>query len=289
MEYSEEFKDLVDKCCKSDNKYLKFIGLGNPNSDILIIGKEEACYDGSDGVINENGLSFANARLWRENYLHNCQPDDVEDWKMPTEPYYDGRRFNPLFPFKNDQKNKIRRKDKDNGGTSCTWKWYQCLLSEFYDECAISSEEQINFHQYAFISELSSIPFHSSPRRMVPEIKESIDVRCREIFSHEFFMHFNKIVVACGDYVRKYGSKESNMLCDTFKVNINDECLAKCEYADDCVHGKDCRDVENMRGSNLYPYSSDDRVLVHSRQLSNSGVGGRFIKRLACYLKAQKR
>ena len=266
MVYSKEFKDLVDNSCKSDNKYLQFIGFGNPCSDILIIGKEEACYDGGDGVINENGLSFANARLWQENYLHNCQPDDVEDWRIPTEPHYENRRFNPLYPFKNDQKNK--RNTGNNGGTSNTWKWYQRLLSEFHDECVVGREGQINFHQYAFISEFSSIPYHSSPRKIVPEIKECIDVRCREIFSHEFFMHFKKIVVACGDYVRKYGSKESNMLCDAFKVDY----IGKKE----------------LDGKNIYLYKKDDRKLIHCRQFSNRGMSHDFIKELAIELKSNE-
>lgn len=81
-------------------------------------------------------------------------------------------------------------------------------------------------------------------------------------------MHFKKIVVACGDYVRKYGSKESNMLCDTFKVDY----IGKKE----------------LDGKNTYLYEKDDRKLIHCRQFSNRGMSHDFIKELAIELKSNE-
>lgn len=40
MEYRKEFIALVNSLKNEDDKNLRFVGLGNPNSKILIISKE---------------------------------------------------------------------------------------------------------------------------------------------------------------------------------------------------------------------------------------------------------
>ena len=40
MEYRKEFIELIDSLKNENNKNLRFVGFGNPNSKILIIGKE---------------------------------------------------------------------------------------------------------------------------------------------------------------------------------------------------------------------------------------------------------
>lgn len=40
MEYRNEFIELIDSLKNKDNKSLRFVGLGNPNSKILIVSKE---------------------------------------------------------------------------------------------------------------------------------------------------------------------------------------------------------------------------------------------------------
>lgn len=40
MEYRKEFIELIDSLKNENDKNLRFVGLGNPNSKILIIGKE---------------------------------------------------------------------------------------------------------------------------------------------------------------------------------------------------------------------------------------------------------
>lgn len=40
MEYKKEFIELINNLKNEDNKNLRFVGLENPNSKILIIGKE---------------------------------------------------------------------------------------------------------------------------------------------------------------------------------------------------------------------------------------------------------
>lgn len=40
MEYRKEFIELIDSLKNENDENLRFVGLGNPNSKILIIGKE---------------------------------------------------------------------------------------------------------------------------------------------------------------------------------------------------------------------------------------------------------
>lgn len=40
MEYRKEFIELIDSLKHEDDKNLRFVGLGNPNSKILIISNE---------------------------------------------------------------------------------------------------------------------------------------------------------------------------------------------------------------------------------------------------------
>lgn len=265
MVYTSDFKDLIQKSCNSQNKYLKFIGLGNPTADILIIGKEEYSEE-EEGSLEGGILSQHNAILWERNYKNNTAPKDIDNWKI-AEGKYANERFNPLVPYKEDQKFKIFKKlknnksgFKDNGGTSSTWKNYQKFLGYFYDDCQIESEEQINFHQYAFISELSSIPFKRSPKGINKDVRDSILIRCKNLFSHPFFSHFKIVIVACGDYISKYDDKDKKLLYNTFKIPYIKE--------------------EKIGTHSIYIHKSDNRVLIQCRQFSNR-ISNDFIKILA--------
>ena len=40
MEYSKEFIELINRLSPTNDEHLQFVGFGNPNSRILLIGKE---------------------------------------------------------------------------------------------------------------------------------------------------------------------------------------------------------------------------------------------------------
>lgn len=102
MLYNDIFRSEVDKCYTSG----VYIGTGNPNSKILVIGKETA-----NDVVNKAGkdehyVRFqnealedfnTNAKKWNTNITN-----DVDTKMIPT--WIGGKdspiSSNPLFPFK---------------------------------------------------------------------------------------------------------------------------------------------------------------------------------------------
>ena len=80
MEYSNEFKDLIARIEQTKD----FIGYGNPNAKILIIGKEEALdiEEECDKEIYEIAVK-SNWELWKKNdlYASSITPDSIPVWK----------------------------------------------------------------------------------------------------------------------------------------------------------------------------------------------------------------
>ena len=200
MEYSKEFIGLVNSLSNTDNANLKFIGTGNPNANILIIGQEVALDRLKDGFEFHYGLRQDNVALWKDCINKHKGYEDIEVWGRSCNNYM-REDFSPLFPYYGDQK---LHKSTKNGGTSKTWKCYQKLLSLVYPWQL--SDTEADFHKFAFISEMSSIPFPKSPAKN-PVTAESIRTRTTELFSHEYFKQFPVIVVASGNYVseKMYG------------------------------------------------------------------------------------
>lgn len=52
MEYTQEFKDFVNACICPDGQNL-YVGIGNPNANILFIGKEAAMNEADDDYKNK--------------------------------------------------------------------------------------------------------------------------------------------------------------------------------------------------------------------------------------------
>ena len=108
--FRKEFVDLVNHSNWRD----KFIGYGNPDADILIIGQEAA-----DDKESKNYKEFyaPNQIQWKVTIENNCLPQTVYE-----EPY-EFPKFVPSFPFKT-QKETIRSGDDNSRATSY---WYQRL------------------------------------------------------------------------------------------------------------------------------------------------------------------
>ena len=170
MEYRKEFIELIDSLKNENDKNLRFVGLGNPNSKILIISKECSfrTSEEHDGFLykleNQDNL-----QQWIDNIENGIGLKTLPCWENNPDLY------NPLFPFKG-QFNKVIRNNND--GTSRTWIQYQKLIDRVLQK---NKPERIDFHKYAFITELSDIPIKTQ------ETKESINIRCQKLLSHDFF------------------------------------------------------------------------------------------------------
>jgi phage-related tail fiber protein len=140
MEYSEEFNEAV----KFSNKNKLFLGYGNPNGKILMIGKEhyfnhsieEDSLDFYKEILNarelENQNNFAS---WENNINNNFEPK----WPLGQEFYCDNSNaFTAWWNQRNIQDDK-----KGNCGTSNTYLHYQKLYQNVFLDG--QKEERINF------------------------------------------------------------------------------------------------------------------------------------------------
>ena len=172
--YSKEFVDLVNHSNWRD----KFIGYGNPDADILIIGQEAA-----DDKESKNYKDFyaPNQSKWKVTIENNCLPQ--------TE------KFVPSFPFKT-QKATIR---SGNGNSGATWYWYQRLHDQIYPD-AKDPNGNINFFERIFITELNG-----EPRKNHKDKQENIKSQIAKRFdimreTKSFWSHFNVVLFLCGSY-----------------------------------------------------------------------------------------
>ena len=172
--YSKEFVDLVNHSNWRD----KFIGYGNPDADILIIGQEAA-----DDKESKNYKDFyaPNQSQWKVTIENNCLPQ--------TE------KFVPSFPFKT-QKATIRSGD---GNSGATWYWYQRLHDQIYPD-AKDPNGNINFFERIFITELNG-----EPRKNHKDKQENIKSQIAKRFdimreTKSFWSHFKVVLFLCGSY-----------------------------------------------------------------------------------------
>ena len=172
--FRKEFVDLVNHSNWRD----KFIGYGNPDADILIIGQEAA-----DDKESKNYKEFyaPNQSQWKVTIENNCLPQ--------TE------KFVPSFPFKT-QKATIRSGD---GYSGATWYWYQRLHDQIYPD-AKDPNGNINFFERIFITELNG-----EPRKNHKDKQENIKSQIAKRFdimreTKSFWSHFKVVLFLCGSY-----------------------------------------------------------------------------------------
>lgn len=178
QKYSDEFADLVKQAVEKSEEFYKtncretspnpyYIGFGNPNAKILVVGKELAI----DPIKNQKAFKEESV----ENPIH---------WKKIIE---SGQvlDFNPLFPYDNQY--------KKSGGS--TWSQYQRLCDLLIDEMHVS--ENNHFFYNFFITEANTTPSKNSPGRENLVFEPRIDF----FKSNSFFQNFEVIIVASGGYL----------------------------------------------------------------------------------------
>ena len=240
--YTEKFKQVV-QYCKENNL---FVGYGNPNGKVLVIGKEAAHIAKEETTEN---LEKKKEELFQSN---------VSQWEhiLSTKevPNYDGERpishENPLYAYGNQfNKKDVRKEGKPyNGGTSVTYLNYEKL----YEQLFLQGEklEKINFQKEFFITEFSDYPTKESYKNEDIESlrKQSIEER-KPLFALPFFKEFPIVIVAAGDYPEKYNFD----MQQTFDVQWEGKTIQVGKY-----------------WYNLHFSKDNKRILIHTRQLSNS-------------------
>ena len=238
--YTEKFKQVV-QYCKENNL---FVGYGNPNGKVLVIGKEAAHIAKEETTEN---LEKKKEELFQSN---------VSQWEhiLSTNelPNYDGERpnsHNPLYAYGNQYNSWDKSK---KGGTSRTYLNYEKL----YEQLFLQGEKlkKINFQKEFFITELSDYPTKESYKDKEIEAlrQQSIEER-KPLFALPFFKEFPVVIVAAGHYPKRY------------KFDMQ-------QIFDVQWEGKPIK-VGEKYWYNLHFSKDNKRILIHTRQLSNSFSG----------------
>jgi len=258
MNYSNEFKKVVD--FSKDNKL--FLGYGNPNGKILMIGKEhyfnhsikEDSPEFYDEILKARELENRNNfTSWENNFENNFEPE----WNPNQEFHCDNSNaFTAWWNQKNVQ-------DKNsNGGTSNTYLHYQKLYQNIFLDG--KKEERINFQKEFFNTELNDLPAKKDFN--LPQLnkfkREFIEKR-QELFNLPFFKTFPVVIVASGHYPSIYNFDIEKI----FKVTWDKKTIpvGKSWY-------------------NLHYSEDGKRLLIHTRQLSTS-VSSELTKELSNVIK----
>jgi hypothetical protein len=222
MKYTKEFKNLTEL-----NTY---IGTGNPNSEILIIGKEVAT-DTENGknksLEAKNLIAFnSNVENWKKNIKINLSQNKIPNWN-------DNIENNPLYAFKGVE---IKKEGH-------TWRKYQKLYNLLYEN---QENNTINFQENFFITEMSVLPSKTTKEA---QKKSDFQIKLKErkeiFLKSDFIQNFQIVILACGDYIN---GKE---LTDIFEVEFIEQKGTKRQHY--WIH------------KNL---SEKPKLVIHTRQLS---------------------
>lgn len=244
MNYSEEFQDTVNF---SKEKNL-FLGYGNPNGKILIIGKEHYFKHKPKEDTDEFYKEILNAReaenhnnitSWENNIRENFEPE----WNPNQEHFCDNSN---AFTAWWNQKNK---QDKNsNGGTSNTYLHYQKLYQNVFLDG--KKEEKINFQKEFFNTELNDLPAKKDYNlQRLKELKKGFIEDRKDLFQLPFFKSFPVVIIASGHYSRDY--------------NFDLEKIFEVEWSKETI-------VVGKSWYNLHKSTDGKRLLIHTRQLSTS-------------------
>ncbi|UMB59987.1 hypothetical protein MHL31_12995 [Lutibacter sp. A80] len=176
---------------KSEIEEYKYIGTGDPLSDILIIGKETAFEIDTDQYRIE---TLGNFNFWNKQQIANKE--------NPTE-----NGYNPRFPYKGQILKRDNR--KGNNGTSVTWMNYQKLINYIYNT---PLNKDINFHDDSFITEVNSTP----SKKTANANSFSIGFRKENILNSKFFQSFKIVIISGVGYFNI--TKDKNEIEDIFQV-----------------------------------------------------------------------
>lgn len=198
MNAPKEFVDLVFSAENQQN----YIGMGNPNARILIIGREPA-HDIQNK--DDEKLLLAEKNYKRDQTLNKSNWINLIEGKSLTGVLWDGHIevCNPRRPFPNQ---KCLRAYGNNDGTATTWLWYQKLvdliLGREYDRPY--SLRPLDFHDFCFHTDISAAAAKNLATTDEGAKMTSVEERSRELFSHPFFRQFPIVILGIGTDVGKY-------------------------------------------------------------------------------------
>lgn len=181
--YSREFKEFV----KNGQSSPYYVGTGNPNANILFIGKESAI---SDDNIESKKWYHKNASDWGKHIADNtCE--------ILSYPITEDHEF---------------RKEKSWGKN--TWSKYQKLTNHIFNK-----EEKpyhVDFLVNVFTTEINDCPSKNTSTAN----KNKLNERKLLFKESDFIQNFPVIVLACSNYIRN--NNEVREIDEMFNVEYSD-------------------------------------------------------------------
>jgi len=181
--YSKSIKFYGEKYPYSDlNKYKPnpyYIGFGNPNSTILIIGKEKG-FDIESAKEN----NYLNSQLFLESIAN------TDDWKkiIDNNIISSSHKYNPTSSHFKSALLPYTDKKPDGGHT---WNKYQKIVD------LIDKPKQKSINSFFFKAFITEVNFRPSKLSKNPkEFGERL-----EFLKHPFFQSFPIVILACGNYL----------------------------------------------------------------------------------------
>ena len=175
---------------------LEYIGTGNPDSEVLFIGKEMAI-DLKEHEDQYKATVSKNITKWKDQQngyeILSGPKGNYWDFFSPWFPYY---RQNNLIRIEPKEKEGAKQKKPDNGGTSRTEYYYQKIISSIY-EIPEAEKQFLTLHMYAFLSELSTATATKSAEVNPDERKQSIKNR-KVLWQTPFFQRFPITILGIG-------------------------------------------------------------------------------------------
>ena len=194
MNVPKSFVDLVYSKTENEN----YIGMGNPNAKILIIGREPA-----HDLKTEEGREahHQDQELNRTNWKNLIEGRPVEGRCNPRRPFPDQKCCRRVVKYDNPD-SPDRKIIYDNSGTASTWVWYQKLIYKLIDKDF--QKDVVDFHDYCFHTDISSASAESLKTTNKDAKAKSVDERSKHLFNEEFFKQFPITILAIGTDVGKY-------------------------------------------------------------------------------------
>lgn len=190
--FKNEFKELVKIALKnSEQSNLEktanpnFIGFGNPNSNIIIFGKEKGFSEHNKTQLFVESIN--NPNEWNKHIEENFFLEK-NDWNKVAKYDY----INVFYPYSNKPK-----------GSGHTWNIYQRLINSINNQTSNISNE---FLFDCFISEINPNPSKLS------KIKKFKDEYRLNFLKNNFYQNFEIKILACGDYL------DENKIIETFNL-----------------------------------------------------------------------
>ncbi len=233
MSKKELFKQMLEQA-KAQSFYA---GTGNPESKILLIGKEVAIDDHEGkGKVQHEREFINNISNWEKDIYKN--PNEIQNWN--------GLNYTPLYPYKG-QILKIDNKKEginNNRGTNRTWYNYQKLCNLIFKK---ENNQIIDFHEHFFITELNATP----SLKTATADKKTVSSRLEFIKSSTFFQSFPVVIIAGLGYLEI--SEYKNEVEELFGVKFLEK-----------------RSAGGVITQPYWVHYSEDRkkILINTRQLS---------------------